>query len=41
MGGAGASRMWFQIFGVIYAGVAIWGFAVGTGNTLWVVGRVE
>ena len=31
--------MWFQIFGVIYAGVAIWGFAVGTGNTLgsWVV----
>jgi hypothetical protein len=22
---------------VIYAIVAIWGFAVGTGNTLWVV----
>ena len=30
--------MWFQIFGVIYADVAIWSFAVGTGNTLWVRG---
>jgi hypothetical protein len=29
--------MWFQIFGVIYTIVAIWGFAVGTRNTLWVV----
>ncbi len=37
MGGVGPLRMWFQIFGVIYAVVAIWGFAVGTGNTLWVV----
>jgi hypothetical protein len=37
MGGARASRIWFQIFGVIYAVVAIWGFGVGTGNTLWVV----
>jgi hypothetical protein len=37
MAGAGASRTWFQIFGIIYAIVAIWGFAVGTGNTLWVV----
>jgi len=37
MGDAGASRIWFQIFGVIYAVSAIWGFAVGTGNTLWVV----
>ena len=32
-----ASRIWLQIFGVIYAVSAIWGFAVGTGNTLWVV----
>jgi hypothetical protein len=37
MGGAGPSRMWFQIFGIIYAIVAIWGFAVGTGNTLFIV----
>ena len=37
MAGAGASRAWFQIFGVIYAIVAVWGFVVGTGNTLWVV----
>ena len=37
MGGARASRIWFQIFGVIYAVVAIWGFGVGTGNTLWVI----
>jgi hypothetical protein len=27
----------FQIFGVIYDVIAIWGFAVDTGNTLWVV----
>jgi Domain of unknown function (DUF4383) len=27
----------FQIFSVIYAIIAIWGFAVDTGNTLWVV----
>jgi Domain of unknown function (DUF4383) len=31
MGGAGASRMWFQIFGLIYAVVAIMGFVVGNG----------
>ena len=37
MGGTGPSRMWFQIFGIIYAVVAIWGFAVGTGNTLFIV----
>ena len=37
MAGAGASRAWFQIFGVIYAIVAVSGFVVGTGNTLWVV----
>ena len=37
MAGAGASKAWFQIFGIIYAIVAIWGFAVGTGNTFWVV----
>ena|SRR5438876_11526945 len=34
---AGAARTWFQIFGISYAIVVIWGFAVGTGNTLWVV----
>jgi hypothetical protein len=37
MAGAGASTAWFKIFGIIYAVVAIWGFTVGTGNTLWVV----
>ena len=37
MGGAGASTAWFKIFGIIYAVVAIWGFTVGAGNTLWVV----
>ena len=37
MAGAGAPRAWFQIFGIVYAIVAIWGFAVGSGNTLWVV----
>lgn len=37
MGGAGASRMWFQIFGLIYAVVAIWGFMVGNGTVLWVI----
>lgn len=31
MGGAGASRLWFQIFGLIYAVVAIMGFVVGNG----------
>ena len=37
MAGVGASIAWFKVFGIIYAVVAIWGFAVGTGNTLWVV----
>ena len=37
MAGAEASTAWFKIFGVIYAIVAIWGFVVGTGNTLWMV----
>jgi len=37
MAGPGVSRTWFQIFGLIYAVVAIWGFAAGNGNTLWVV----
>jgi hypothetical protein len=37
MAGPGPSRTWFKIFGVIYAIVAIWGFAVGNANTLWVV----
>jgi hypothetical protein len=34
--GTGASKAWFQIFGVVYAIVTILGFAVGNGNTLWV-----
>src|SRR6266567_867733 len=37
MAGVGAAKTWFKVFGIIYAVVAIWGFAVGTGNTLWVV----
>jgi hypothetical protein len=37
MAGAGPSRTFFKIFGIVYAVVAIWGFAVGNGNTLWVV----
>jgi hypothetical protein len=31
MSGAGAARLWFQIFGLIYAVVAIMGFVVGNG----------
>lgn len=31
MSGAGAARLWFQIFGVVYALVAIMGFVVGNG----------
>jgi len=30
-GGGGAARLWFQIFGLIYAVVAIMGFVVGNG----------
>ena len=37
MAGSGPSRTFFKIFGVVYAIVAIWGFAVGNGNTLFVV----
>jgi hypothetical protein len=37
MAGVGASRCWFKIFGIIYAVVAVWGFAVGSGNTLFIV----
>src|SRR5438105_5476653 len=37
MAGVGAAKTWFKVFGIIYAVVAIWGFAVRTGNTLWVV----
>ena len=37
MAGAGASRAFFKIFGIVYAVVAVWGFMVGNGNTLWVV----
>jgi len=37
MGGSGPSRMWFQIFGLIYAVVAIWGFMVGNGTVLWMI----
>jgi Domain of unknown function (DUF4383) len=29
--GAGAARLWFQVFGLIYAGIAVWGFQVGDG----------
>ena len=31
MSGVGAARLWFQIFGLIYAVVAIMGFVVGNG----------
>src|ERR1051326_7716627 len=31
MSGAAAARLWFQIFGVVYALVAIMGFVVGNG----------
>jgi hypothetical protein len=37
MGGAGPSRTWFQLFGIVYALVAAWGFVAKDGNTLWVV----
>ena len=29
--GAGAARLWFQLFGLVYAGMAAWGFQVGDG----------
>jgi hypothetical protein len=29
--GAGAARLWFQIFGTVYGGVAVMGFIVGDG----------
>src|SRR5437879_13798677 len=31
MSGAGAARLWFQIFGLVYAVVAVMGFLVGDG----------
>lgn len=31
MSGAGAARLWFQVFGVVYALVAVMGFVVGNG----------
>jgi len=31
MSGAGAARLWFQIFGLVYAVVAVMGFVVGNG----------
>jgi hypothetical protein len=31
MSGAGAARLWFQIFGLVYAVVAVMGFKVGDG----------
>ena len=31
MAGAGAARLWFKIFGLVYAVVAIMGFVVGNG----------
>jgi hypothetical protein len=32
--GAGAARLWFQIFGILYAGLAAMGFWVGNGMIL-------
>jgi Domain of unknown function (DUF4383) len=29
--GASAARLWFEIFGLVYAGMAAWGFQVGDG----------
>src|SRR5258708_7174270 len=29
--GAGAARLWFQVFGLIYAAMTVWGFWVGDG----------
>lgn len=37
LAGAGPSRAFFKIFGIVYAVVAIWGFVAGDGNTLFVV----
>jgi hypothetical protein len=31
MAGAGAARLWFKIFGLVYAVVAVMGFVVGNG----------
>jgi hypothetical protein len=31
MSGARAARLWFQIFGIVYAAVAVMGFKVGDG----------
>ncbi|HET9418949.1 MAG TPA: DUF4383 domain-containing protein [Chthoniobacterales bacterium] len=37
MAGAGASRMWFRIFGVVYALVAILGFMTRNGMLLGMI----
>jgi hypothetical protein len=29
--GARATRLWFQVFGLVYAGTAVWDFQVGDG----------
>lgn len=31
MAGAGAARLWFQIFGFVYAAMTLWGFWIGDG----------
>lgn len=31
MSGAGAARLWFRIFGIVYAALAVFGFKVGDG----------
>ena len=36
-GSARAARLCFQIFGIIYAVLAIWGFAVEPRKILWVI----
>jgi hypothetical protein len=37
MSGARAARLWFQIFGIVYAAVALMGFKVGDGMILGVI----
>ena len=37
MGGVGASRTFFQIFGIIYANVAILGFVKGDDINIWII----
>jgi Domain of unknown function (DUF4383) len=35
--GAGAARLWFQVFGLIYAALAAWGFEAGDGMICGVI----